>query len=166
MLVKGKPEIQQEQVMTPSSMVGNIISLELDPLNSNNVENFDQDNEEFEEFKDKYDRLVIIDSNFMLFRQNLADSSVLEEIDLTQVPDLEEILEKDAKSKYFPRLSASHRCLTFNGRTYNYETGYCWDFNFNSESTQIEELDYFFNESLPFSNLVITMAQSSKSTDD
>ena len=61
-------EINEEHVITPAAMVGNIISLEFDPLDLMNVENVDQDNVNLEENKDHYDRIVIIDSKFSLFR--------------------------------------------------------------------------------------------------
>ena len=48
-----------------------------------NVENVHQDNDVLEEGKDHYDCLIIIDSEFRLFRLQLPDFSVIDEKDLT-----------------------------------------------------------------------------------
>ena len=136
---EGKLVMQEERILTPSSMVGNIISLELDPRDLLNVDNVQQDSNVFNESKDHYDRLIIIDSEFRLISLQLPDCSVIDEKDLNELPDLKEALMKDVvNSVDFPRLSASHRCLHLKGKTYNYETGFSWDFNFNSESAQFE----------------------------
>ena len=47
--------IKKEQVLVPSNMDGSIIAFELDPMNCDDVENHEQDNQEYNEFKDRSD---------------------------------------------------------------------------------------------------------------
>ena len=76
--------IKKEQVPAPSNMDGNIISFELDPHNIDNVENHEQDNCDFNEFRDNSDKLVIVDGNLFLFIIDV-DGNVLKEYDLKQL---------------------------------------------------------------------------------
>lgn len=77
-----KIKILQEGITAPC--IGMIIALELDPLNSNDIENFQQDNDYLDEFKDKVDIVYVIDGRLTLFKLSIErDVRVLNRIDLT-----------------------------------------------------------------------------------
>ena len=146
---RGILKIQIEQIKTPTSMQGNINALELvrPTLGSEN-----QDQESWEENKDSVDKISIIDESCKLFIIDLKENVVVKEQDLTQLPGLNYALQQHFKQYESLRMYASDRCITFLGTTYNYETGNSWDFNYNCERIQKEQLDYQLSESLPFSN--------------
>ena len=102
--------------------------------------------------------MVVVDSNLSLFIFDLEGNMLIWQ-DLKKLPELEESLLRGRESSDFQRLIASKRSVTFKGITYNYETGFKWEFNYQCESIKIQELEYFLSESLPFSNQIIACAQ-------
>ena len=62
----GKFEFIDDVIPAPST--GEILALELDPLNSNDVESYYHDNDNLDEWKDKLDRIYIIDGRMTLFK--------------------------------------------------------------------------------------------------
>ena len=55
----------------PAPYTGEILALELDPLNSNDVESYYHDNEAKDEWYDKFDRIYLIDGRLNLFQLSL-----------------------------------------------------------------------------------------------
>ena len=51
----------------PAPYTGEILALELDPLNTNDVESYYHDNEAKDEWYDKFDRIYLIDGRLNLF---------------------------------------------------------------------------------------------------
>ena len=60
------------------------------------------------------------------------NTEILKEIDLNNIRELAQQFEDEVKDSPFQKMSISDRCLTFKGTTYNYETGFSWDFNMNN----------------------------------
>ena len=61
-----KIKVLQEGI--PAPCTGEILALELDPLNSNDVENYYHDNDNLDEWKDKLDKVFVIDGRLTLFK--------------------------------------------------------------------------------------------------
>ena len=61
-------ELVDKHEVIAAPCTGEILALELDPLNSNDVESFYHDNANLDEWKDKLDRIFIIDGRLTLFK--------------------------------------------------------------------------------------------------
>ena len=66
---KGSLEHISEPI--PAPYTGEILALELDPLNTNDVESYYHDNELKDEWYDKFDRIYLIDGRLNLFQLSL-----------------------------------------------------------------------------------------------
>ena len=112
---------------------GEILAFELDPLNTNDIESFYQENENMEEWQDKDDQIFLIDQNFVMFKLKVdRECEVLNRVNLSQMPVLNTVLENEVRGKEFIRLSMSDRCLSLYGRVFSFQTGYQWNFTYKN----------------------------------
>ena len=79
---------------------GEILAFELDPLNTNDIESFYQENENMEEWQDKDDQIFLIDQNFVMFKLKVdRECEVLNRVNLSQMPVLNTVLENEVRGK-------------------------------------------------------------------
>ena len=105
----------------PASYTGEILALELDPLNTNDVESYYHDNDTADVWHDKFDRIYLIDGRLNLFKISLErESRLLKKINLTQFKNVQTIIETEVRDSDHIRIGITDRCLTIKGRTYNH----------------------------------------------
>ena len=113
----------------PAACTGEILALELDPLNSNDIESYYHDNDSLDEWLDKLDRIWIIDGRLNLFKLCLErEVRTIKQVPLLKFKSVQTILETTMRGVDFIRISVTDRCFTIFGKTINYETGQEWDF--------------------------------------
>ena len=69
--VNDKGSLEHISEPIPAPYTGEILALELDPLNTNDVESYYHDNELKDEWYDKFDRIYLIDGRLNLFQLSL-----------------------------------------------------------------------------------------------
>ena len=70
-VVNEKGSLEHTSEPIPAPYTGEILALELDPLNTNDVESYYHDNELKDEWYDKFDRIYLIDGRLNLFQLSL-----------------------------------------------------------------------------------------------
>ena len=148
-----------DQDVIPAPCTGEILALELDVLNSNDVESYYHDNDNLDEWKDKLDRIFIIDGRLNLFKIVLErEVKVLTTVSLNKFKTIQDSVETLMRGCDFIRISVTDRCFTMFGKTYNYHTGFCWDYFYNSSGDEEDRKSkILLQESLPTSSLQIAL---------
>ena len=151
MIEKGKLIHSNEPI--PAAYTGEILALELDPLNANDVESYYHDNEQLDVWNDKFDQIYLIDGRLNLIKIALErESRIILQLNLTTFKNIQTMIETQVRDSDFLRMGITDRCLTVKGRTYNHQTGFEWDFFYNSSSEE-EKLEILYSEKLPISSL-------------
>lgn len=133
------------------------MALELDPLNSNDIESYHHDNDSLDEWQDKLDRIWIIDGRLNLFKLQLErEVRTIKQVPLLKFKSVQTILETTMRGVDFIRISVTDRCFTMFGRTINYETGQEWDFYPAAANSELDQR-VLRSESLPFSHLQVAL---------
>ena len=96
------------------------------------MESYYHDNDNLDEWKDKLDKIFIIDGRLNLFKIVLErEVKVLATVSLTKFKSVQDSVETLMRGTDFIRISVTDRCFTMLGKTYNYHTGYSWDYFYN-----------------------------------
>ena len=76
--------------------------------------------------------LFIIDGQLNLFKISIdeRESKVLLKKSLTTHSNIERAMDLILRDKSFTRISVTDRCITIQGRSFNFHTGFEWDFLF------------------------------------
>ena len=83
------------------------------------------------EWQDKKDQVYLIDSRLTLFKFSLErECLTLDKVGLNK--HIQDRIEKYVRATEFARMSITDRCISFNGKTINYRTGYEWDYIYTS----------------------------------
>ena len=136
-----------------ADFTGEILALELDPLNSNDVYSPAYADEMLNADEDRLDRIYLIDNDLNLIKFRLErECTILETVHLNKWKSIERFIEKNVIDKDFIRVSATDRCITIKGHTINHQTGYVWNWTCdNLESNENQQV--LLSESIPFSHL-------------
>ena len=73
--------------------------------------------------------------NLFKLRLEERECKVLNRISLMVHLSLEKSLEEHVRNINFSRISLSDRCLTIAGKSFSFETGYDWEFVFNTSQS-------------------------------
>ena len=137
-LTRIKYIVEKEYLIAKTDVItypgtGEILALELDPLNSNDIDSRQLYEASANKEKGKDDRLYLIDGQLNLFKLVIEEregSKVLSKKTLTVHSNIERAMESLLRDKSFTRISVADRCITIRGRTFNFDTGFDWDFLF------------------------------------
>lgn len=114
----------------PSPHSGQIMALEIDPLDYNDYDPYEIDDHELGH--EKTDQIYVIDQRFTLIRLGIGrETSIVSKTDLSVHHELRHVLQTSVQNVNFVRMGISHRYLSIGGRTFNVDTGFDWDFDFN-----------------------------------
>ena len=104
-----------------ADFTGEILALELDPLNSNDVYSPAYADEMLNADEDRLDRIYLIDNDLNLIKFRLErECTILETVHLNKWKSIERFIEKNVIDKDFIRVSATDRCITIKGHTINH----------------------------------------------
>ena len=89
---KCKMAFKNEPISTP--ITGEILAFEMDPLNTNDIESHYHDNDNFDEWEDKDDRIFLIDGRLNLFKLKIErECRVLDQCNLTKFKNIGDEIE-------------------------------------------------------------------------
>ena len=94
---------------------------------TNDIESIEHEN--LEDRENRKNKIFVIDSRLNLFKFQIdSNCKVLDQCNLHNFKNIANEIEAQVRDKDFVRICATDRCLTINGKTFNYRTGYQWDF--------------------------------------
>ena len=96
----------------------------------------------------------MIDAAFNMYKLKVdRECEVLQRVNLSQMPNLNMVLENEVRGKEFIRLSMSDRCLSLYGKVFSFQTGYQWNFTYRNNYTK-EDKDHSIKwlETMPYSH--------------
>ena len=99
---------------------GAIVAFEFDPMTNNDIEKPQQLNM-VDDWKDKNDKMFIIDERLKLFKVEIdRDCELIYRKNLDEHKIIYEALQTLVVNKPFVRLGMSERCISIYGKTYSY----------------------------------------------